>query len=1073
MSDLLDPFRRWTARVFVIVVACSSSAVANEHVHEINIRESTLSAALLEFSKQTEIQLVAPDRVLAGHTAPLLSGSYTAADALTVLLASTGLIFEFVDDVTVVIREPRRQPETPGISRSEDSEQPADAGLPARPRPIAASTRPIESIVVTGSRIARSEFSNAIPISVIDSQDIEIGAIETLDGLLQQLPSIQQDDGARESQNGTDRSGVASVALRGLGVERTLMLLDGKRMVSSRTGQPNVDLSTIPVDFIERIEVITGGASAIYGSDAMAGVVNIITKKNYSGVQLRTRVETPEAGGEENFTVGVTMGSAFADGRGNAMLSASFFDRRPLYSRERDWAVQVLEVRDDGTVGPDNSSFTVGGLYDLVDASGNRVGTSDTGRLVLTDGLTATRPFDEDVHGYNTNERTMITTPITRYSFAGKIDYRMTDALRLSMNGYFTRTDTISKRSPENIEAREFFRNGSFTDYLLPIDHPFVPQSILDIAETEFPGEVIGLDWRRRLVEIPRFIENTRETFRFGFALDGDLNESWGWNLGLNYGRTLQAQLAAGSTVKDNVVDALDIEPDPANPGQYRCVDPQAVLRGCVPLDFFGEESISPQAAEWIADRSTFIGTIEQMTLTALLTGKLTELPAGALGVAVGAEYREDDSRAVTDSLLRDQGTTFVAVPNNSGSTDVAEVFAEAVVPLLADVPFASYLGVDAAVRFADYSHVGSVLSYKTGVEYAPLDSLRFRGGLSRATRAPSILEAFSAPRTVAFTINSDPCDGVTAASAGAVADNCRSVSGIAADIAANGVFVADVQQENRGFNRGNRNLFEEQADTITVGAVFEPAFLPGFGVSVDYWDIDIEDAIVNTSRQVSTNVCYESAGLSSRECELVFRDGAGQINRVDSEPRNEAGFNTSGIDVYANYLWEFDEGSLGIEFTWTHLLEKDVLRIVNSTTGEIDVDDDRGEVENPTNRFQVQASYNKGPWRISWLTNILGNVNTGNEALADAIADGEHPDRLAFRKIDAHYVSKLNGSYTFGEKRQYQLFGGINNVFDEDPPLIPDNIDDEVDREPTCVSNCSQYDPVGRSYFLGLTVSF
>ncbi len=939
----------------------------------------------------------------------------------------------------------------------------------------------LEEVIVTGSRIARNEFSTPIPISVLDNEDIQIGAIETLDGLLQQHPAIQQVTTARESGSGTDRSGVASVALRGLGVERTLTLLDGKRMVSSRTGRSNVDLSTIPVEFIERIEIITGGASAIYGSDAMAGVVNIITKKDFEGVQLRARTETPEEGGEENYTVSLTMGSQFAEGRGHAMFSASFFDRQPLLSRERDWAVRALEVRNDGTVGPDFSSFTVGGRYDLLEADGTRIGNTGAngGRIVLTDGLTATRPFVEDIHGYNTNEIASITTPITRYSFAGKGSYQMTDTVSISMDGYFTRTDTISNRSPENIQASEFFRNGTFMDYMLPLDHPFVPQSILDIAFTDFqstddmgnpiPGatDVIGIDWRRRLTEIPRFIENTRETFRFGLALDGELTDTWDWNVGLNFGRTLQAQLVAGNTIKDNVVDALSIEPDPGNPGEFRCTDPQAVLRGCVPLNIFGEGSISDEAGQWISDRSTFIGTIEQMTLSALVTGDLMELPAGTLGLAAGLEYREDDSRTITDSLLRDQGTTFVAVPNNSGSTDVAEIFAEVVVPLIADRPFANYLGVDAAVRFADYSHVGSVLSYKGGFEYAPHETLRFRGGVSRATRAPSIIEAFSVPRTTAFAVN-DPCDGITAADAGVILDNCLLNPAIAAEFAATGTFDGDIQQENRGFNLGNPNLIEEQADTVTIGLVYEPQFLPGFGMSVDWWDIDIEDAIVNTDRDISLEVCYDSVGLSSQECNLIFRDGGGQINRIDSEPRNESGFVTSGVDVYANYLWELNEGAVNFEVTWTHLLEKDQLRIINTTTGEIDVDDDKGEVENPENRVQVQASYNRGPWRVSWLTNILGEVNTSN----DALADEDNEALIPFRKIDTHYISRLNGSYTFGDDDQYQIFAGVNNIFDEDPPLIPDNIDEEADREGACVSNCSQYDPVGRSYFIGFSMS-
>ncbi len=948
----------------------------------------------------------------------------------------------------------------------------------------------MEEIIVTGSHIARSGFSAAIPVTLVDAEDIEIASIETLDGLLQQLPSVQQVNGARESQSGTDRSGVASVSLRGLGVSRTLTLLDGKRMVSSRTGRLNVDLSTIPVDFIERIEVLTGGASAIYGSDALAGVVNIITKKNFEGFNFRIRTEMPEAGGEENFSASMTLGSNFADDKGNAMVSFSYFDREPLFSRERDFALVPTEVRSNGQLGPDFSSFPAGGRFELIESDGSRVGSSSTSRGVLTDGLVFSRPFVEDVHGFNFNDFQTITTPITRYNFSTKLNYRLTDAVDVTVSGYFARTDTQSDRSPENVQAREFFRGSDFNAFLIPIDHPLIPQSILDVAFNEFPTldalgnpipgttDVIGLDWRRRLTEVSRFINNTRETFRFGLGFDGELGDSWNWDLSLNYGRTLQAQHVSGNTIKDNVVDALNIEADPTNPGQFRCVDPQAVLRGCVPLDIFGEGSISEAAAAWIHDDSLLRGTIEQWILSAVLSGDLMELPAGSLGIAVGAEYREDDSETITDSVFRDQGTTFVAVPNNSGHTDVAEAFVEFVVPLIANKPFANYFDVDVAVRFADYSHVGSVVSSKAGFEYAPIQSLRFRGGWSRATRAPSIIEAFSVPRTTAtFSVN-DPCDGVTAATTGVVADNCRSIPAIAAEIAATGVFNENTQFENRGFNKGNPNLIEEQSDTITIGAVFEPEFLPGFGISVDYWDIDIDDAIVGTDHNISTRVCYDSVGLSSQECSLVFRDGTGQINRVDSEERNESGFITSGLDLHANYFWDLGntfnrlKGTIDFELYWTHLFDKDVLRIIDTNTGEIDIDDDNGEVENPTDRLQVQASYKNGPWRVSWLTNILGKVNTGNQALAEAIEDGEHPDKLAFRTIDTHYISKLNGSYTFGSDGQYQIFAGINNIFDEDPPLIPDNIEDEADRESSCVSNCSQYDPVGRTFFVGFSMS-
>lgn len=940
----------------------------------------------------------------------------------------------------------------------------------------------VEEVVVTGTRIRRSEFSSPIPVQSLTEVDIEVSAIETIDGVLNQLPSVVPGATARESQNGTERSGVATAELRGLGTDRTLTLIDGKRVISSRTGRQQVDLSTVPTDFVERIEVLTGGASAIYGSDAMAGVVNIITKKDYEGARIRLRQESPEAGGEENLSASITLGSNFDDDRGNTMLNISYFDRDRLASADRDFASVPLEISSSGVISPDFSSFTPGGRYDLINSSGSRFGD----RAVLNADGTASE-YEEDVNGYNFNEESTITTTLERLSLAAKTVYRFEEDIEAFVDAYYARTDTVSNRSTESIQAAEFTASDSNLDQIIPVTHPFFPQALIDFAG---PGaDLVGVEWRRRLNELGgRTTENERQTLRLVGGLRGTIWDDWDWDVSYTYGRTTQNQIISGNTVTQNVIDALDIELDPDNPGQFRCVNASSRARGCVPLDIFGFDTISPEAQAWIIDSSLLQGRLEQNVVTATITGDVLELPAGFLGLALGAEYRRDTSRTATDSLLRDQGTTFVAIPSNSGEIDVSEAFVETVVPLIAEKTGARYLGVDAAVRVADYSldGVGTVASYKFGAEWAPVDWLSFRGGFSSATRAPNILEAFSVPRTTVFSRPDDPCDGLTAVDTGLIADNCLLNPAIAAEIADSGVFNQDDDVQLRGFNLGNPDLAEEVADTYTFGFVFQPEFVSGLNLTVDYFDIAIEDAIESTDRRTSVDVCYASVELSSRDCDLLFRNGNGQLNRIDSEPRNEAELRTSGIDTYIQYQADVPslfgaEAAVDLQLNFTHVIENEIERISDPLTGEIEIDDEVGEIETPENRARLQLSYLTGPWRFSWRTEFRDETNTSNDELQDAMetlqgAIESGDDELAMetrlvidaRQIDAHWVHNLSFSREFGDDGRYRLFGGVSNIFDEDPPIIPDDVDEEAGRSSSCNSNCSVFDPVGRSFYLG-----
>ena len=962
----------------------------------------------------------------------------------------------------------------------------------------------LEEITITGSRIRRSEFSKPIPITSLGREDIDVSGLENLETLLLELPALTPDVTSRNAQNGTERAGVATASLRDLGTDRTLTLIDGRRVVSSRTGQLQVDINSIPADFVERIEVLTGGASAIYGSDALAGVVNIITKRDFEGLEARVRGSASEAGGEEDFTASVTGGDAFANGKGHAMFNVSFHKRYELAARDRDFGRTPLEIDPEtNEVFTDFSTFTPGGRYEFRDPDGSSISSSFR-PFNAAGGRTAARYFlDESGNavlnadsnqqqiGFNFNDFATITIPLERFLIAGKLRYEVYDNVEFFTDAYFSTTETTSNRTPETIRASEFNSQSPRAEQLLSINHAFVPQALRDQALELGLGDgdadpfvdadgnpTVLLDWRRRLKEFGgRTTDNVRDTLRIVTGFQGKIADRWNWDLTYTYGRTVQSQVIRGNTVVANVNAALDVEEDPGNPGGFRCADPNQRARGCVPLNFFGFDTITPEALNWIVDTSQFRGRLEQSVITGVIDGNLLDLPAGPLGIAAGVEYRKDQSQTLTDSLLNNQGTTFVAVPNNGGEIDVKEAFAEVLIPVLSGQEFAEYLGFEAAVRVADYSTVGSVVSYKVGVEYAPVSSFRFRAGYSRAQRAPNIEEAFSVPRTTAISRPDDPCDGVDLTTTGTVADNCRSISTVLAAINAEGVFEQDTDILVRGFNLGNANLEEESSDTYTVGFVFQPDFIQGLGLTVDYYNIEISEAIVNSSRTQSVESCFDTVGLATPDCGLINRDGVGQIDRVDAEPRNQDSLKVEGVDVFLRYQFEMDslfsgaEGSISMQANYNHTFSNEISRILG--TGEIEVTDEQNEVDSPKDRLRFQSTYNNGPFSFTYRMNLIGAAVTDNQDLEDAIedvADGDAiPAYLDRFQISAQTYHNVSMRYRFGADGQFTLFGGVNNLLDNDPPLItPDLGNGRND----CNSFCSLYDPVGRTYYLGLRVS-
>ena len=842
---------------------------------------------------------------------------------------------------------------------------------PAGEIPADAAVQDEGAIVVTGSRIARQTYDTPAPTITVGAEDLLESGDSELSETLADLPALSSTLNDATVTGNTQNSGLSSVMLRNLGDNRTLVLIDGRRTVSNSGIGNRVSLSTIPSDFIDRVEIITGGTSSVYGSDAVAGVVNIITESRQKGIRLNARYGITDQGDGQEYTLNASFGTRFAGNRGYFLVSGTYDRDEGIRAVDRDWAVRPVSYGYDFAAGvnefegvylnngvpssgsrpasefpplvaSDLSSFIPGGVFSGSSSSRDRfyrdgvlvplgpdvqtgnpisVGTTDNGNSGY---------FLPNRDGYNQRTGRSLILPRTRYLAAAKADYAFSDAVSAFAQ--------VQYSNIQSYEVREAVGIGWDTTYPLtdPVTgvtyeqeygriacrratgsgrgpcNPFVPAEI----RADAPTNGNGLAWDRRFDEVGgQITENGRETIRSWAGLRGDLSPSWRWETSVGYGRYQQHQVRRNEIIGQHLTNALDAELGPD--GAPRCVDAAARADGCVPIDLFGEGSITPEAADYIRANLTQDLTIEQVTGQAFVAGDLFQLPAGPVGAAFGIDYRRDSQKLRGDALSQAGGTTGNAIPNFGGSITAFEGYGEITVPLLKGQAFADLLSVDASVRAAHYDieRVGTVLSYRGGVQYAPVRDLRFRAQYARAQRAPDIAELYSPPRGN-FESANDLCDGVTPTTAGRVAANCRLAPGIQAlfaqqRAAGEAEEFSQVGGNLYSPNGGNLNLKEETADTWTLGAVFNPSFIPGMTLAVDYYDIHVKDAIDAYSNNDIQTQCYDTdvAQAENPFCADITRNpNNGQIVELVQRQVNLASLDVSGIDVAFNYRFRLDD---------------------------------------------------------------------------------------------------------------------------------------------------------------------
>ena len=909
---------------------------------------------------------------------------------------------------------------------------------------------PIEEVVVTGSRIRQTGQGFANPVTTFSAEALAESGKTSLADFLAQSPALLGSltgDLTAGSNPGFGEVGLNLLDLRHLGVDRTLVLVDGRRHVSGLAGSAAVDIDAIPTDLLEAVDVLTGGASAIYGADGVSGVVNFRLKKDFEGITFRGQAGRSGQGDGGNKFAALTAGMNFAEDRGNVAIAYEYNKNDRVFDQDRSYLRPVArfdlfqnqdDLGDDPNL-PDNvpyndvryaDSSPTGAVDVDFDFSSDFEGGGavyDRGFLLENSGGYTQGGSSTRIDGYQgdlfpESERHLI-------NLLGHFD--INDSLTVSTELKYARTRAFSVAQP------------SFDFYLFQTpDNPFMPQVIRDaivpgaaIDWFEDPAAPDGVIVTRDNFDLGTNGEDsTRTTTRGVIALNGTVSDHLRYEASYVYGETRSRIVEVNNRFEDRWLAAIDVVADPGT-GQPVCrssLDPDAdpALAGCVPYNIYGFNVRDQAAADWVNTDSLSHTKVTQQVISGSLSGDFGEhlkLPGGSIGFALGAEYRRETSNSVPAQEIQDGLTWVGPITPSEGDFVVKEIFAETNVPVLTDARFAHKLSFGAAFRASDYSTVGQTNSWKLDAVYAPVSSVTFRGTYAQAVRAPNIAELFS-PETTTFNFIVDPCDiNETNNGTGTREANC------AALLTMLGVDPTTFLPSNtpqatlftEGTFGGNRELNEETATTWTAGVVLRPESVAGFSVSLDWYDIRIEDAINTPEADQLARLCVDQPTLDNPYCAGIDRDPAtGFIIGFTVRPDNVAQFRTAGLDLVVDYGRSTGAGDFRV-----HLVGGYLDRLEFVATPGADVTNDLEQQYYPKFSATLDASWQRGPLTLSYGLNWSGKTDRfTRETLA---GDPDYSDPRYFR-VKEKWDHEISASYDVADN--VNVYGGINNLFDQRP---------------------------------------
>jgi iron complex outermembrane receptor protein len=876
----------------------------------------------------------------------------------------------------------------------------------------------LEEVIVTGSRIRRSDMDSISPISVFSETDLLESGHVTLEDFIQTIPSVNGGFYGKTVNNGNP--GYATVSMRGLGSNRTLVLVDGLRMPSAGVNG-FVDLNTIPVIAVERVEVLRDGASTTYGSDAIAGVVNIITKRNFEGASFRFQYDETGEGDGAMYSASALFGAASE--RANVVFAMEYSKRDKIMQGDRDFSACPLRENADKSLFCGGSGTSYPGQF---------------GGLILDNEEIV--PFDAEKHAFNFAKWSYMVTPQEVWSIYADshFDLLQDGDSKFGTMTAFTQAMFTNRQSDQLMAAV-----GTFWQPNVPASNPFNPTGT-------------DVNVARRLFETGgRNSNQDASSYRLIMGLEGEFNNGWNWDASYNYGRWIDSQLQFGFINVPRVENILD----PA-----LC----AAAEGCPGIwDPFRTDTLTQDFIDYIQVNHSPLSKSKMETAQVNLAGDLGrfELPGGAIQWAVGYEHRKEEAMFIPDGAGALDMIYFVSPDSTQGGYKVDGLYGEMRLPFLEGRTFADLLAAEISVRRSDYSNLeDATTNWKFALEWGPIPSLRFRGVYAEGFRSANISELFGAQQLSAQNY-SDPCINYGTAANATVAANCAA-DGLPPD------FVVSSDQAT-SVTGGNPDLLPEESESITIGMVWTPESIEGLTASLDYFKINITDGVGTAGTNNIISGCYNSANFSSPWCDLMpgpthplvgaapsptspYRDSIDSVSGVLITNANLADYETEGIDFALNYLWDLSGSQLNLGMMGTYLKRLDYTPFEGADTVELAgfFGEDVFTLSSATfNTWKVNFNFQWyiNDWTVGWTPRWF-----------DATTDINADDANAQNKAKSIMYHDIQGSYNL---RNWNFAAGVRNLANTKPPYVSNNQDMNT------INN--SYDTAGRYFYGRISYTF
>ncbi len=930
------------------------------------------------------------------------------------------------------------------------------------------SANQLEEVVVTGSRIQRLNLVSASPVQQLDQEQLAFSGVTRVEDVLSSLPQISIDQGAGQA---IEAEGTATVQLRNLGVSRTLVLVDGKRLpINSPTSdESGPDLNFIPMQLVKRVEVLTGGASSTYGSDAVAGVINFIMVDDFEGVSLDyqtsqyrhdnsgnapakatvaqgTSVPTDTVNDGDMNDLSLIMGGNFDNGRGNITAYGTYRKIEGITQDSRDYSTCAVRVVSDGSLRCLGSGTNASGSFYFEPDGYDALTHVEGNELVEGSGA----PFNFAAPSY-------YQRPDKRYNLGAMGHYDINEHVEAYTQLMYMNDDSTTQFGPAGI----FYDDGMTVN----CDNPLLSdqqRGAIGCSGDDIVGVIFG---RRNVEGGPRFGELKHDSFRGVFGARGEINDTWRYDVSYQYAEVnMNTRNGNYQDVrKSNIALKATTDAD----GNIVCLDSTAA--GCVPWNIWQEGGVTPEQVAYYSQTYYETGSTDQEVATGYVQGDLGDygikLPWAESGivVVVGAEYRDENLKYDPDDAAQAGvvgGITAPLVPVDGGY-DVTEVFAEANIPLVEGKDWAKLMSLDLGYRYSEYADYNTD-TYKIAGTWAINDAIMFRGGFNRAVRAPNIVDLYQPQQGSLFAMDNDPCSGVVDGKSGRgyTFEQCAR-SGVSQRIwDAGGPTDSPAAQYNTLVG-GNTELSPEESDTYTVGFVFTPDFLDGLTLSMDYYDIKVEDAITEIEAETTLTQCIENDTF----CDKVFRTtndslwlgNAGPTAGVQALSDNIGYFQVKGVDIEASY--DLEMGS------WGSMLFGTVVGYVDSWeqeeykgAGAIDCAGlYGGSCGTPTPEWAARSS---ATWATPW--DVTLNLNW-------RYVDSYKQTQTSNPPNNPDAVNYIDLAASWDVTEWATVRGGINNVFDEEPEYISQGV--TLRENGNTYPN--MYDVLGQYLYLGATLKF